>query len=82
MYVSIILLIGVSVLFLGKIVVENRVNAGYSKLLSFRDSNSGLEEVRKTINDARFDFLLSDILFTPFKILPGKDIQNGYHAIK
>lgn len=70
MYGSIILLVCISVLFVAKISVENRVNAGYAKLLSFSQSDSDFGEVRQTINDARFDFLLSDILFTPFKLLP------------
>lgn len=74
-------LIVFSLLWLDKIFVENRVISGYQKILNIRQESSNLEELSKNINNARFDFLLADILFTPFRLLPHQDVRNGWHAI-
>lgn len=65
-----------------KIVVENRVNAGYEKLLSIREGNLSFPEIQKNINNARFDFFLSRMIFSPFTLLPSEKIASVKHAIK
>gem|GEM_PF-5868892 len=50
------------------------MNSGYNKLTSIAKEIGGIEGTKKLVNDARFDFLVSDILFTPFKFLTGQKI--------
>lgn len=67
--------------YLDKIIIENRVNAGYEKLMSLKSWVSGLEDLQKKINNARFDLLIADTLFFPFRILPGEKINSISHVI-
>ena len=67
--------------FLDKIIIENRVNAGYEKLLQVKQGIGWLELIQKNVNNSRFDLLISDILFTPFKIFPGEKISSVKHVI-
>lgn len=67
---------------LSKIIIENRVNSWYEKLLSVKNGSLSLEEIQKNINDARFSFFIADTLFFPFSILPGEKINTTWHAIK
>lgn len=61
-------------LSINALVVENRVNAGYEKIISLNAGQADISYVKKLVNDARFDFLLSDILFTPFKLFSTEKI--------
>ena len=74
----------VSILFLTffKFTVESSVNNWYQKLVSIKDWNIWFEWVQKTINDAKFSFVLSEILFAPISILPNESIKNWYHVIQ
>lgn len=74
----------VAVIFLGyldKLFIENRVNAGYQKLLDIREGNISLEEVQKKVNNARFDLMLADTFFLPFALFPGNQINSVQHII-
>lgn len=64
-----------------KYIIENRVNAWYEKLLSLRDWKIALESIQKNINNARFDLLLADVLFSPFRIFWGEQIDSVGHVI-
>jgi len=68
-------------LFLDKLIVENRVNAWYEKLVSIKSGGYNLEEIKKQVNNARFDLFLADILFYPFRLLPGEKIDSISHVI-
>ncbi len=80
-------LVVLCIIFLGiywlgsKYIIENRVNAWYQKLLSIKDNTNGVESVQKNINNARFDLLLADILFTPFKLFWWETIDSVGHVI-
>ncbi len=67
--------------FLDKIFVENRVNAWYSKLLEVREWSIPLEQIQKKINNSRYDLLLADAFFTPFKVFPWDKINAAEHII-
>jgi hypothetical protein len=67
--------------FIDKIIIENRVNAGYERLLEVKQWKGGLEQIQKSVNNARFDLLLSDVLFSPFKMFPWDKISSVKHAI-
>lgn len=67
--------------FLDKIIIENRINSWYKKLISIKDNFWDTDYISKTINDAKFDFILADILFKPFLIINNNDINNWYHII-
>jgi len=64
------------------IIVENRVTSGYDKILGLQEKTSSVSWVRQDINNARFDFIVSDIFFTPFKLFSSHTIDTWYHAIK
>gem|GEM_PF-6543066 len=38
--------------------------------------------MQQNLNDARFDFIMADILYYPFRIIPHKQVWNGHHIIK
>lgn len=77
---SVLILLWFLVIF--KFSVESSVNNGYKKLASIKDGAISFESVQKTINDAKFSFIFSDILFTPLSIIPNQSIDNWYHVIK
>ncbi len=67
--------------YLDKIIVENRVNAWYEKLIDIRQWNLSLYEIQKNVNNARFDLLISDVFFSPFSIFPGDQIHSVDNVI-
>ncbi|MCH2189289.1 DUF4012 domain-containing protein, partial [Candidatus Gracilibacteria bacterium] len=69
-------------LWLSKLFVISYVESGYQRLLKLRDDAGNITRMQEHLNDARFDFILADILYFPFQIIPQRDIQNGYHIIK
>lgn len=76
-----ILIFSIVYAFFAKIIIENRVNSGYEKLILVKHGNLDFQEIHKNINNARFDFILSDILFTPFSFIPSVKISSVNHVI-
>ena len=74
----------ISIIFLlvFKFTIESSVNNGYQKLASIKDWSTSFESIQKTINDAKFSFVFSEILFAPISLLPNESVKNGYHVIK
>jgi len=68
-------------LFCLKISAESRVNSWYERLLSLKQWGMDISEIQKTVNNARFDFSMANIYFTPFKILPWEKIDSVWHVI-
>jgi len=64
-----------------KFIIENRVNAWYEKLLSLTDGGNNINILQKNINNARFDLLLADILFVPFRLFWWEKIDSVWHVI-
>ncbi len=67
--------------YVDKLIIENRVNAGYQNLIEIKEWNLSLEQIQKKVNNARFDLLVADILFLPFQIFPWDKIQSIWHVI-
>ncbi|MFK7780542.1 MAG: DUF4012 domain-containing protein [Candidatus Gracilibacteria bacterium] len=76
----IFLIIGL-LLFIDKYIVENKINSGYEKILSIKDNSGNIDFIKKNINDAKLDFIIGDLLFKPFLLIPNKNIENGYNAL-
>jgi hypothetical protein len=76
------LIIFIIFLWIFKFTIEYSVNNWYQKLSSIKDSSISFKLVQKTINDAKFSFIFSEILFAPISIIPNESIKNGYHIIK
>ncbi len=70
------------IMIISKNIIEKRITSGYEKILSIKDNYSDIDFVKKQIKDAKNDFFISNILFTPFRILPNTDIKNWYYIIK
>ena len=68
--------------FLAKHTIEVRVNRGYETLLTISEGWKDFEEIRKLVNQTRFDFLLADILFQPFRLSWDHRLWSVSHAIK
>ena len=84
-YVSFLLIIISSsflILFLTKHTIESRVNNGYTILQDISHGGKSFDEIRKAVNQARFDFLVADILFTPFRFLNDDRISSVSHMIQ
>jgi len=67
--------------FLDKALVENRVNAGYQKLIDIKEWELSLWEIQKKVNNSRFDLLIADTFFSPFSLFPGSQINSVDHVI-
>lgn len=67
---------------LDKFVVENRINSGYKKLIEIKKNSWDINLVTKNINDSKFDFILSEILYSPFTFIPNNNIKNWYYIIQ
>lgn len=76
-----IFIIFIIFLFIDKIFVEQIVNSGYQKLISVKEAKD-LKDIKLKINNSKFDFLLWDILFKPFLLIPNDNIKNWYYIIK
>ncbi len=69
-------------LYLDKIMVENRVNAWYTKILSLKNAGYNIKDVKKTVNSSRLDFMLANLWFTPFRLIQNQQIKNANAIIK
>ncbi len=68
--------------FWSKNFVEFRVKLGYQRLIEIKEKPHDIEFVKKQVNDAKFDFSISDIVFFPFSFLDTLQINNAYNIIK
>lgn len=67
--------------YLDKIVIENLTNSWFNKIISLKEDFSSGEKNKKIITSARFDFVLANILLTPFKIIPIQETKNASNLI-
>lgn len=81
-YILIFFTIVWSILFFDKQYVEYRVNSWYKKLIDIKNDPYNIDYIRKKVNDSKFDFTISNVLFTPFLIIDNKQVNNAYHIIK
>ncbi|QFR39259.1 DUF4012 domain-containing protein [Candidatus Gracilibacteria bacterium 28_42_T64] len=65
-----------------KFIVQGFIYSGYNKLQAIKEESMNLEEVKKAFNNARFDFILADILLKPLLIIQNENITNGYNIVK
>lgn len=68
-------------LYIDKLIIVNKTESWYEKILSIKNYSWDIEKTKKIINDAKLDFIIADILFKPFLLIPNKEIQNGYYVI-
>ena len=78
---GIYLLIAIATIYTDKLLVEHFVNQWYATLVSIKEAKNE-QEVKQKLNDAKFDFIIGNFFYTPFKILPGNTIQTGTHVIE
>ena len=71
-----------SFLFIDKYLVEYKINSGYDKILSIKDNSWDIDFVKSSINNAKFDFIVWDILFKPFLMIPNENIKNWYYVLQ
>lgn len=70
------------ILFLNKIIIENLVTSGYKNILELKNDFSNLTKVKSDIKNAKISFYISDILLTPFSIIPNSNIKNVSYIIE
>jgi DNA-dependent RNA polymerase auxiliary subunit epsilon len=51
-------------------------------LIKLKENPYSIEFVKKQVNDAKFDFTISDIAFYPFSFINNLKINNAYNIIK
>ena len=78
----IIFLFTITILYIDKLFIEKYIKSWYNNIISIKNNSSDIINTKRKINDAKFDFIVSDILYTPFKIIPNQNIENWYHLIK
>lgn len=64
-----------------KFIVESRVNSAFSQLLEIKQGNLSPNEMAQKINNARFNLMLADIVFSPFSVIPAEKTQSVDHLI-
>lgn len=69
------------ILFWNKIIIENLVTSGYKNILDLKSDFSDLDKVKSDIKTAKISFYISDILLTPFSIIPNDNIKNVAYII-
>jgi len=69
------------ILFWNKIIIENLVTSGYKNILDLKSDFSDLNKVKNDIKTAKISFYISDILLTPFSIIPNDNIKNVSYII-
>jgi len=62
--------------------IEYKVKSWYEKLLSIKENSWNIAFIQKTINKAKLDFIISDILFKPFLLIPNNNIRNWYYLLQ
>lgn len=67
---------------LDKIIIENLVKTSYSNLILLKDDFWNLENLKNVVKSSNNRLFFANILFTPFKIIPGETILNVNHIIK
>ena len=69
-------------LVIDKFVVESKINSWYDKILSIKDNSWDINYIKKSINNARLDFITWDILFKPFLLIPNENIEKWYYILQ
>ena len=69
-------------LVIDKFLVEDRINSWYEKILSIKENSWNIDFVEKNINDARLDFIIWNILFKPFLLIPNNTIESWYFVLQ
>jgi len=70
------------VLFWNKIIIENLVTSGYKNILELKTNFSDIKKVSNNIKKAKISFYVSDVLLTPFSIIPNDNIKNVSYIIE
>ena len=70
------------IIFICKSSIDYYINSGFKKIINLKNNLSDLESIKLQINDSKFDFIIWDILFKPFMLIPNNNIHNWYHIIK
>ena len=65
-----------------KYIIEDRIKSGYTKILSIKNNSWDINFIKKQINDAKLDFIISNILFKPFLLINNDNINNWYYILK
>ncbi len=75
-----IFLVLIILLYVDKIAIEYNINSWYNKLTSIKDSKS-FEDIQLNVNNAKFNFIIWNILFKPLSLIPSESIENANHVI-
>ena len=62
--------------------IEYKVKSWYEKILSIKENLWDISFIQNTINNAKLDFIASDILFKPFLLIPNNNIRNWYYLLQ
>ena len=80
--ISYILLFIIIFLWINSYIVQNRIKSWYEKIISIKNNSWDLEYIKKTINNAKFDFIIADIFIKPLQLIPNQNIKNWYYLLK
>ncbi|NDK08394.1 DUF4012 domain-containing protein [Candidatus Gracilibacteria bacterium] len=68
------------VIWLCKIVIENKVNSGYQNLIEIRNTKDE-KVIKELISNSINDFRIASFLFKPFSLIPTEKVQVPSHII-
>lgn len=81
-WLSTLFLVFIFLLYIDKLVVESLINSWYNRLIKLKENPTDISYMASELNNVKFNFLLWDFLFTPFKLIKSRDIENGWHIIR
>lgn len=80
--ISIIFILIFILLWIDSFFVEYETKNWYNKILSIKENSWNIKFVQNTINSAKLDFIIADILFKPFLLIPNDNIKNWYYLLE
>lgn len=86
-YILIFFLFAFSYVFISKKIIESTVNAAYQEIISIKNSDFNLKEIKKKNNSAHRKLKIAKVLFTPYfpfsnsKLEDARSIINGWLSI-
>ncbi len=62
--------------------IENRVNSGFQKIVSLKDSSFSIDNIKKITNSSERDFEIASFFFLPYQFFQEKKFEDAHHIIK
>lgn len=80
MIIFFVLILGL--LFINALGVKTLITSWYNDLILMKSNNIDIFEISKKTNKIYYKFKIANFLYTPFKMIPEKNLENGNHILQ